>query len=165
MTRLPLLCMLAAMLGGVVAFELLGMPRSHAVAAPLSVQAVNAPPALPTAGHIAVESGPDRTGIILARPLMSLTRRPGAKAAPDKDETTLSSLPRITGIVVMPTHKSVIFAAVGENKPAVAGEGGHVGVFLIQSIEPGNVTVSGPDGSRLLHPSFSIGTLNPALTR
>jgi hypothetical protein len=64
-------------------------------------------------------------------------------------------LPRITGIVVMPDRKSVIFAAVGEGKPTVAGEGGKLGAFVIQSIEPGGVTVSGPDGSRVLRPSFN----------
>jgi hypothetical protein len=29
----------------------------------------------------------------------------------------------------MPTYKSVTFAAVGEGKSTVAGEGGHIGVF------------------------------------
>jgi hypothetical protein len=66
-------------------------------------------------------------------------------------------LPRISGIVVTPNRKSVIFAAVSEGKPTVAEEGGHVGVFLIQSIEPGGVTVSGPDGSLVLRPSFKSG--------
>jgi hypothetical protein len=146
------------------------MPRSDAAAAPLNVQSgatqsLNARPALPAPGRGTVESWPDRTGVILARPLLSLTRRPGAKARPDKGEAVSSGLPRITGIVVMPTHKRVIFAAVGEGKPTVAGEGGHVGVFLIQSIESGNVTVSGPDGSQQLHPSFNTGAPNPAFKR
>ena len=149
MTRAIVFSVLVAALGGVVALELVGMPGSDAVAAPLAIR-----PSAPIAARAhPAESWPDRTGVILERPLLSPTRRPYAKAKPGS-ANVLNALPRISGIVVMPDRKSVIFAAVGEGRPTVAGEGGRLGAFLIQSIEPGEVTVSGPDGLLVLRPSF-----------
>lgn len=89
----------------------------------------------------------------LARPLFSPTRRPAAgpaAAAPGAP----ASLPRVTAILVSPSGKSVIFAAGDGGKPVVAGEGGRVGAYQVQSIEAGRVTVLGPSGPQVLGPSF-----------
>jgi hypothetical protein len=90
--------------------------------------------------------------MILERPLFNRDRRPVAArvvaggAAP--------GLPRLAGIVIYPTGRMATFAPADGGKPVVAQEGARVGGFTIQAIQAGQVTVSGPDGVRVLRPSF-----------
>ena len=65
-----------------------------------------------------------------------------------------AALPRVAGILVSGSSKRVIFAAPGGERPVIVAEGGSVNGFRVQSIEPGRVTVIGPDGPRALLPSF-----------
>ena len=88
---------------------------------------------------------------ILARPLFSPGRRPPtAAAAPG---AVAPSLPRVAGIMVTPAGRRAIFAEKGA-KPLVLGEGGQVSGFTVQSIQAGQVTVRGPQGIRVLSPTF-----------
>jgi hypothetical protein len=45
-------------------------------------------------------------------------------------------------------------AATGTGRPAVVGEGGQVGGFVVQPIEAGQVTIAGPGGPQVLRPAF-----------
>lgn len=98
--------------------------------------------------------------IILARPLFSRDRRPAdAPAAPN---ATPENLPRLTGVAVSPAGRHAIFAATAGGKPLVASLGDHVAGYTVQAIEPGAVTILGPNGPRLLQPLFA-GQAIPAV--
>jgi hypothetical protein len=89
--------------------------------------------------------------VVLARPLFEPSRRPPAEgpgvtaAAP--------GLPRLAGVMVTATGRQAIFAGSGD-KPVILGEGARLGGFTVQSIAAGQVTVTGPNGPQVLHPSF-----------
>jgi general secretion pathway protein N len=91
---------------------------------------------------------------ILARPLFSKNRRPTPVVARAGGDTVLASLPRLTGVLVGPFGRSAIFASDSGGKPMVIVEGGTLGPYTVQAIEPGRVTVAGPEGVRQLQPSF-----------
>lgn len=96
----------------------------------------------------------EEVAMILARPVFSPTRRPKTDAAaPAEAAAPITSLPRMTAILVNGKLRSAIFDGAG--KPTVLGEGGHLGPFTIQSIEPQQVTIVGPDGKRVVRTSFS----------
>jgi len=63
-------------------------------------------------------------------------------------------LPRLSGVLLSGGNRSVIFAAPDGGRPTVVAEGGQVAGYTVQSIEPGRVTLAGPDGTRVLRPSF-----------
>lgn len=105
-------------------------------------------PAAPDPGRIA-----QWAAAILARPLFSPDRRPPGVAVADAPVAVAPSLPRVAGIVVTPAGRRAIFAEKG-TKPLVLGEGGQVGGFTVQSIQAGQVTVRGPEGVRVLSPTF-----------
>lgn len=96
---------------------------------------------------------------ILARPLFAVTRRPAAVAA--RAATAPANLPRLAGILVNGGSRSVIFAAREGGRPVVAQEGAQVGAYTVQSIEAGQVTLSGPSGAQVLHPSFDPRPRDP----
>jgi hypothetical protein len=85
---------------------------------------------------------------ITARPLFSPTRRPV--------ETTVSGLPRLTGIVVAGSERVAIFAAPASEHPIVAHPGTRVGAYEVQSIADDGVTVAGPGGTTLIRPIFDL---------
>jgi hypothetical protein len=85
---------------------------------------------------------------ILARPLFSPTRRPV--------ETTVSGLPRLTGIVVTGSERIAIFAGPANEHPIVAQAGAHVGAYEVQTIADAGVTVVGPGGTTLIKPIFDV---------
>jgi hypothetical protein len=108
------------------------------VAAPLPAKQGPAPP-----------TPPDQTdawlATVLARPLFSRDRRPteaGAKAASAKAPV----LPRLTGVIVGPFGRTAIFAAGDGDKGVAVVEGKMIGPYTIEAIEPGGITVSGPQG-------------------
>ncbi len=121
-----------------------------------------APPPIPphpqTAGASPAASW---SAAILARPLFAPSRRP--PAGPAAPGIALASLPRITGTMVTPAGRSVIFAVPG-GKPVVVGEGGHLGPYTIRRIAAGLVTVDGPGGTRTLGPAFDPNPHAPAAT-
>ena len=111
------------------------------------------------AGH-ATGPNPDQvarwTATSLARPLFAPGRRPPTQAtAAAKPGTLAPDLPRIAGTMVTPAGRRAIFAAKGD-KPLVVGEGAQVGAFTVQSIKAGQVTLLGPEGVRVLSPTFDL---------
>ena len=151
MTRaLPLSALLVA-LAGLVALELRGRADDRIVAEPA------APPTAAAPHATAVTPGTSAAELqtILARPLFAPNRRPPSVAAgPAVAGAPPPSLPRVAGILLDGNRRSVIFAAAGDVRPLVVNEGGEVNGFRVQSIEDGQVTVVGPDGPRVLHPTF-----------
>lgn len=91
-------------------------------------------------------------GAILARPVFSPSRRPSASAATNASAPTEPV--RLAGILVSAHDRVAIFAKSGEGKPIVAHVGSQVGEDVVQSIEPDRVTMRGPDGERVLRPSY-----------
>jgi hypothetical protein len=146
-----------AVLAGVITLELRGIEgdavTSGAVASAVARwrPAPEVPPSPP----------PDRTGewaaTALARPLFAQDRRPvpeprGAAVAggPGGRE-----LPRLAGVMVTPAGSAAIFAGTGEGaKPQVVRVGERLGGFEVNAILAGEVTLTGPDGERVLRPSF-----------
>jgi len=82
----------------------------------------------------------------LARPLFNHDRRPTDAGSSTGGGTTLGSLPRLTGVVIGPSGQRAIFAATGGGWPRVLSVGQTLGEYRVEKIEPGSVTVSGPEG-------------------
>lgn len=99
-----------------------------------------------------------------ARPLYNATRRPppadGDDKAVDNDLTNM----RLTGIVTEPGGRFAIFA-VTDGKPLAIREGEAVSDWRIQSIEPDEVPLTGPGGTKTLHtkPDTSLTRPSPRL--
>lgn len=114
------------------------------------------PPRAAVAAAAVPAVAPDRTNewvnAILARPLFSRDRRPAAGGT--ASATAVSSLPRLSGVLVGPFGRRAIFAADG-SKPMVVGEGAQVSDWTVRVIEAGAVRLVGPGGEQVLHPSFA----------
>ncbi len=89
---------------------------------------------------------------VLARPLFAATRRPIAALAASAPPP--ASLPRLAGVLVNGHSRSAVFAATGEGRPLVVQEGAQVGDHTVQSIEAGQVTLSGSGAPQVLRPTF-----------
>jgi hypothetical protein len=95
----------------------------------------------------------------LARPLFSRHRRPPQNAGPVVAAANpVMPAPRLTGVLVGPFGASAVFVAGGSGRSVTVQEGGQVGIYRIRRITPGQVLVDGPDGERVLRPSFGGGT-------
>ena len=98
---------------------------------------------------VAAQDHSDRTdkwlATALGRPLFSHDRRP-TDADPNGGSGTLGSLPRLTGVVIGPFGQSAIFAATDGGRPTVLTVGQTLGEYRVEKIEPGGVTVFGPEG-------------------
>jgi len=81
----------------------------------------------------------------LARPLFSRDRRP-TDAEPNTGAGPTLGLPRLTGVVIGPFGQRAIFAATDGGRPTVLSVGKTLGAYTVEKIEPGGVTVSGPEG-------------------
>jgi hypothetical protein len=107
---------------------------------------------------IARPGRPDRAeqwvAAILARPLFSPTRRASVRTPQDGGTAAPPGLPRLAGILVSPLGKAAIFAGIGETKPVVVREGARVGSYVVRSIRPDQITLRGPDGERIVSPSY-----------
>ena len=97
---------------------------------------------------------------LLGRPLFSATRKQSeqATAAGRPIEVELPNL-RLTGIIIEPDRHFAIFAVPGA-KPLVRSEGEMVDDWKLDSIEPRQVSLSGPAGVTTLKPKT-----DPHLTR
>ena len=60
----------------------------------------------------------------------------------------------MTAIMIDGTKRNAIFAATDGGRPVVVSEGGRIGPFTVQSIEPQQVTIIGPEGKRAVRTSF-----------
>ncbi len=92
---------------------------------------------------------------ILARPLFQPDRRPAPEAAASP------KLGRLEGIIVTGTEKRLIFAGSSGGKPIVVKEGDHVDADVVQSISGEQAALSGPDGIKVISPSFDAKSTSP----
>jgi hypothetical protein len=114
-------------------------------------------PALPQKVPDPQDRAQEWVATILARPLFSRDRRP--PATPGQNATVAAmSMPRLAGILVSPLGRTAIFSAANGGKPIVVSEGSHLGRFVVQSIDVGQVTLMGPEGQRTLRPAFDNAT-------
>jgi hypothetical protein len=147
MRRLAAFFVIGAALVAVIAWEIGNAPTAGV--------ASSHPPAA-VAGVSLAASEPDHTrdwvATILARPLFSLDRRPAAETVAARS-TGLPGLPRLTGILIGPFGRQAIFAADGR-KPVVVEEGARIDAYTVKSIDVAQVRLLGPDGERVLNPSF-----------
>lgn len=148
MTRLPFL--LALVLAGVLAAELWQAPAVPSLPAPVS-QAPAQPGAAPVP---TVERTRDSAATLLARPLFTPGRRPPRDAAEAVAEASSADLPRLAGVLVNGASRRAILVPAPGSKPTVVPEGAQVGAFAVERIEPGQVTLVGPAGTRVLRPTF-----------
>ncbi|MCQ8239513.1 hypothetical protein [Rhizosaccharibacter radicis] len=89
---------------------------------------------------------------ILARPLFDPKRRPPSVAAAGPAE------PRLAGILLMPKGRFALFAGENDSRGTLVAVGGEAGSFHVDRIDPDQVSVSGPDGTKTLRPRFSETT-------
>jgi hypothetical protein len=156
------IALLAAVLFGVViAWELADLGELSAATGPVPALAPRLPetsggtptPASDTAGRTRAWAA-----TALARPLFSPDRRPASGTVATASGTT-RGLPRLTGTLVGPFGRSAIFAA--DPKPVIVSEGDRINGYTIQSIEPNEVQMIGPEGIQVLHPSFQSAPARP----
>ncbi|WP_428390404.1 hypothetical protein [Lichenicoccus sp.] len=160
MTRLPLLAFAAliCVLAGLILLEVrAGVPRHT-----LPVVAALPPPSTPIAvsAGVAAPALQEWTQTILARPLFSPSRRPGHAAA------VSTVVPRLAGIIIDAKGARAIFASPGDARAIIVGAGAHAGPYLIRAVAASGVSVIGPNGPQMLHPSYdqdsSAGAASPA---
>ena len=144
-----LLGLLIAVLAGTLFAEYRSAYQENEAVSPGSSRQVPAA----SAGTPARQAGPIREWVdtILARPLFSPARRPPPGS--DSAASGPRELARLTGVLVSRSEKRAIFASEG-GKPIVAEEGTRIGAYVVQTIEPGQVTVIGPEGQRTLQPAY-----------
>jgi hypothetical protein len=153
---MPVLAVLAAALGGVIAIE--SIPDQRAEPLPRSAESLNQlSVAAPSGGVRQVNAW---VATILARPLFEPSRRPLATATGQGAAGT--GVPRLTGIVILPGKRAAIFAVPGRDRPVVVLAGSRIDGMLIQRIDPGQVVVVDTAGSRVVRPSFAPVTTQPA---
>lgn len=150
---------LAAVLSGIVAWE-----SGNGGAKPASWSPPPRPAAPPPRREPAAapaDRGRDFAVVLLARPPFNPSRRPVAETASEAAAAPATqALPRLTGVLVSNTRQSAIFAGPPDGKPVVVTEGGWLGRYRVQSIRAGQVTLLGPEGATVLHPTFApAGTL------
>ena len=118
---------------------------------------VSATPDAPAAPAVLQTNPTPLVETLLARPLFSQTRRPPNVASPvGAAPSAAVPLPRMTAIMIDGPRRSAIFAAPGSSggKPSIVTEGSNIGPFTVQTIEPQQVIVMGPDGKRTVRTSF-----------
>lgn len=91
-------------------------------------------------------------GATLARPLFAADRRP--RAAVKAVARAAAVLPRLTGVLIYGDGRRALFAGADGAKPVSAAEGGAIAEYKVQRIEAGQVTLLGPDGTRVVRPTF-----------
>jgi len=160
MSRLRLLSLaaMAALLAGAILLRPGSEPGAEDTAAPVARQVVATAPAAapPPRGTEMTEHW---VAAILERPLFSPGRRPPspapAAAAPAPPPAYVAPPPRLSGVLIGPHGRSAIFAGEDGGKSVSVTEGGRIGAFIVQAIEAGQVMLHGPDGPRILRPSFA----------
>lgn len=148
-------------LGAWIARDLSKDPEPGGQPAPGEARKLPAPASLPTSDG--GQRRQDEVAMILARPVFSPSRRPKEDGpGPAPAAAPVTSLPRMSAILINGRTRSAIFDSNG--KPTVLGEGGKLGPFTIQSIEPQQVTVIGPEGKRVVRTAFSNEPAPQAMT-
>jgi hypothetical protein len=86
---------------------------------------------------------------ILSRPLFSPSRTPiEAPAGPTPE------LPRLTAVIANGPQRIGIFVASPGERGTVVEIGSRIGIYDVQDINDGQITIAGPQGIHVLHPSF-----------
>jgi hypothetical protein len=102
----------------------------------------------------------DLLATILARPLFSATRRPPDRATGDHpSDLDLANL-RLTGIVIERSRHLALFAVKGA-KPLTLTVGESLNEWRVESIDPRAVSLTGPDGTRVLQPESDKNLVRP----
>jgi general secretion pathway protein N len=96
----------------------------------------------------------------LGRPLFSPTRTPQEQATADRPAHQELPNLRLTGIVIEPRRHLAIFAVAGA-KPLVRSEGETINEWRLDSIEPHQVSLSGPTGITRLEPKTDPNIIRP----
>jgi hypothetical protein len=140
--------LLASLLAAAISLELdVGEPAEDTTGI---VPVRHVPKAQP---RVASEDPEDHTdawvAVAVARPLFSRDRKPTPVAA-KSGGPLLSSLPRLTGVVIGPFGRTAIFAEGDNHKPIAVNEGKTLGPYTVQAIQPGRVTVTGPEGEQVV---------------
>jgi hypothetical protein len=146
--RLILLVSVCVGFAGIIVAELYsvsGEPSAVAAAAPRP----RAPP--PTARR-QPDRPDDLVAVILARPLLSPSRRPPVSGANEAVASDLAGN-RLAGIVIEPDRRTAIFAVPGA-KPLILTEGESVSGWQIESITPTEVSLVSRSGTKTLQPTL-----------
>ena len=149
------LAVLAVALGGAIALQLPSVEGDEVAigAAAAAVARWRPAPAVPT------PPSPDRSrewaATALARPLFAPDRRP----VPEPRAAVASGPggrepPRLAGVLVTPAGGAAIFAAGEGAKPLVLRVGDKLNEFEVKAIVAGEVTLTGPEGDRVVRPTF-----------
>lgn len=164
LVRRPMLLLLGAcvVLGAMTASELTGLFRDGQETAwtplPIPSLTVSGPtassPESGRSGPVASTSAQRQQWVVamLARPLFAPDRRP--RAAAKVVAHAAAVLPRLTGILIYGDGRRALFAGIDGAKPMAAAEVAEVADFHVQKIEAGQVTLLGPDGARVVRPTF-----------
>jgi hypothetical protein len=157
--RLPVVSLLA----GCVCFAAIVVVEINAAPAP-EIEATGATPSraeprLPPARPELGGEYASMVATILARPLFSATRRPAARGDQPAADTAFADT-RLAGIVTEPGRRFAIFAPTGA-KPLVVVEGDTVSGWRVDSITPGEVSLSGPGGTKTLQPKIDPNLAPP----
>ena len=151
------LALLACALGGVIVLEL--DAARPAVDETGIVPIRHAPRAQARAASEDPEDHTDQwVATALARPLFSRDRRPTPVAAASGGGPAQGGLPRLTGVVIGPFGRTAIFAGPDGGKPVAVSEGKTLGAYTVRAIAPGRVTVTGPEGERVVMPVADAAT-------
>ncbi len=149
--------LVAAALAGAIALELRGIEGDEVTSGAAAAAVARWRPAPP----VPTPPSPDRSrewaATALARPLFAADRRPmpEPRAAVAAGGTGGRDLPRLTGVLVSPSGRAAIFAPTGDGaKPLVLRTGDTLGEFEVKAIVAGEVTLTGPEGDRVVRPSF-----------
>lgn len=146
--RPTVLLVVAGLLAVMVTWEIVDIPNGTTTAQrPPRTTTVAQRATTPMEDHLATW-----TSEVLARPLFSPDRRPAATGVADAG-ANLPGLPRLTGILVGPFGRRAIFAAP-DSKPIVVSEGDLVATYRITGIDTEQVRLTGPQGARVMRPSF-----------
>jgi hypothetical protein len=133
---------------------------SGSVAAPADTPAPSVPPARAVLAPPVVAPPPaDLDGlirIVLERPLFSKTRRP-ALVEDSPVAAKDPALPRLSGIVVLPSLRRAIFQSPGADRQVVTvvGEAGRIDSWTVESIDSDGVTLIRGSETMLLTPAFA----------
>ncbi|WP_216851311.1 hypothetical protein [Acidisphaera sp. L21] len=120
------------------------------------VQTAAPPPQLDRTSGKTVEPVAPWIAAILTRPLFNPDRRPTIAASVEVSPEYREDLPRLTGIIVLPSGRQAIFAPNSEGaRSIVATEGSQIGAWRVVAIRAEGVQVAGPDGERILRPSYA----------
>jgi len=149
-------------LGAMAAFELTALFKDEQEAdltsLPISSPIVSGPTvSRPVNGRSSPDTSTSeqrqqRVVSMLARPLFASDRRPHAAAKVAARAAAV--LPRLTGILIYGGVRRVLFARVDGEKPMAVSEGAEVANFRVQKIDAEQVTLLGPDGPRVVRPTF-----------